>query len=134
MNNKEMYSEHLKKYVHHYHTNFMEWSYKNKDLNDEFNKSQYERDLERAHAIVRPGRKFDKISFQNSVMAFVAKINGVHKGIPYRIGDVFMSATRLQPAKHVRGSIFANQETYDEWNRWTGPLYMDGLKKLQETK
>lgn len=129
MNNQEMYSEHLVKYVEHYHTNFMEWKYKNKDLTDKFNKSQYEGDLIESRAVVRPGRKFDKISFTGRVMAFVAKVDGIHKGIPYRIGDVFKSATHSQPAKHVRGSIFANQETYDLWNRWTGPMYMNGLKK-----
>jgi hypothetical protein len=131
MNNQEMYSEHLVRYTEHFHTNFMEWKYKNKDLTNEFNKSQHDEDLIKSRAVVHPGRKFDKISFTGSVMAFVAKVDGVHKGIPYRIGDVFKSATRLQPAKHVRGSIFANQESYDLWNRWTGPMYMDGLKRLR---
>ena len=117
MNNVEMYKQHLDRYVNHYITCYVKWS----------------RDTEYATTkaienppIVRPGRKFDKIAFQNSVMAFVAKANGVHKGIQYKLGDVFKSATRSQPAKHVRGSIF--MDSYNDWNTWTGPGYMHQLK------
>ena len=117
MNNLDMYNKHLKRYTEHYTTSYLNWH----------NKTEYaNQKAEENPPIVRRGRKFDKIVYQNSVMAFVAKANGVHKGIQYKMGDVFRSATRNQPAKHVRGSIFA--ESYDEWNSWTGPGYMFQLK------
>ena len=37
---------------------------------------------------VKPGRKFDKVIHGTSVWGFVAKTDGVHKGIPYKEGDV----------------------------------------------
>jgi hypothetical protein len=110
MNNIQMYRQHLDRYLDHYLTNYMKWT-----------KSEYLL-KEVKPAVVHSGRKFDRIVFQNSTMAFVAKSNGNHKGIDYKLGDVFKSATRKQPAKHVRGSIF--DESYDKWNAWTGPAYM----------
>ena len=117
MNNQNMYQEHLLRYTNHYTECYLKWHSRTEYANEK---------VEDNPPVVRPGRKFDKIVFQNSVMAFVAKSNGIHKGIQYKMGDVFKSATRSQPAKHVRGSIFA--ESYDEWNSWTGPGYMFQLK------
>jgi hypothetical protein len=70
---------------------------------------------------ISPGRKFDKVIHDNSVWGFVAKTDGMLKGIPYFVGDVFKAATWRAPAKHVRGSIF-----YDGsgWYSWTGPNYL----------
>ena len=70
---------------------------------------------------VKSGRKFDKVMHGTSVWGFVAKKNGVHKGITYFVGDVFKAASWRGPAKHVRGSIF-----YDgsDWYTWTGPNYL----------
>ena len=38
---------------------------------------------------VKSGRKFDKITSNGSVWGFVTKDDGVHKGIPHKMGDVF---------------------------------------------
>ena len=70
---------------------------------------------------VRNGRKFDKVVSNGSVWGFVAKTNGVLKGIPYFVGDVFKAAGWRAPAKHVRGSIFSNETN---WFSWTGPNYI----------
>ena len=70
---------------------------------------------------VKPGRKFDKVIHGTSVWGFVAKTDGVLKGIPYFVGDVFKAAGWAAPAKHVRGSIFA---TETNWYAWTGPNYL----------
>ena len=70
---------------------------------------------------VKLGRKFDKVLHGNSVWGFVAKKDGVLKGIPYFVGDVFKAAGWAAPAKHVRGSIFATEQN---WYAWTGPNYL----------
>ena len=71
------------------------------------------------------GRKFDKVvktlGTQRCVWGFVAKTDGVLKGIPYFKGDVFKAAGWKAPAKHVRGSIFS---TENNWYSWTGPNYL----------
>ena len=70
---------------------------------------------------VKPGRKFDKVIHDNSVWGFVAKTDGVLKGIPYNVGDVFKAASWNAPAKHVRGTIFTDNTN---WYQWTGPNYL----------
>ena len=70
---------------------------------------------------IRSGRKFDKIVSNGSVWGFVAKTDGVLKGIPYFVGDVFKAAGWRAPAKHVRGSIYDKKQT---WFHWTGPRYL----------
>ena len=70
---------------------------------------------------VKPGRKFDKVIHGTSVWGFVAKTDGMLKGIPYFVGDVFKAASWAAPAKHVRGSIFS---TETNWYQWTGPNYL----------
>jgi len=71
---------------------------------------------------IRPGRKWSKITttsgIQERVWGFVANSNGVHKGLPFNEGDVFMAASWRAPAKHVRGSIY---DTNTDWFSWTGP-------------
>ena len=47
---------------------------------------------------IRSGRKFDKVVSNGSVWGFVAKTNGVLKGIPYFVGDVFKPAGWSAPA------------------------------------
>ena len=71
--------------------------------------------------ILVEGRKFVKVIEDNSVWGFIAKKDGVLKGIPYFVGDVFKPASWSAPAKHVRGSIFDNST---EWFDWTGPNYL----------
>ena len=70
---------------------------------------------------VKSGRKFDKVIHDNSVWGFVAKTDGVLKGVPYFVGDVFKAASWAAPAKHIRGSIF---DTNTDWFHWTGPNYL----------
>ena len=70
---------------------------------------------------IKPGRKFDKVIHDNSVWGFVAKTDGMLKGIPYFVGDVFKAAGWRAPAKHVRCSIFS---TETNWYQWTGPNYL----------
>ena len=70
---------------------------------------------------ISPGRKFDKVIHDNSVWGFVAKTDGMLKGIPYFVGDVFKAAGWRAPAKHVRGSIF---DSSSDWYAWTGPNYL----------
>jgi len=69
---------------------------------------------------MKSGRKFDKVIHGTSVWGFVAKTDGMLKGIPYFVGDVFKAASWAAPAKHVRGSIFATEQN---WFAWTGPNY-----------
>ena len=69
---------------------------------------------------VKSGRKFDKITTNGSVWGFVAKDDGVHKGIPHKMGDVFKAAGWSAPAKWARGSIFSDKKFYS----WTGPNYL----------
>jgi len=71
---------------------------------------------------LKPGRKFIKVVHNNSVWGFVAKVDGVHKGVPMLKGDILKAATWSQPAKHSRGSIF-DKEMHKSFS-WTGPNYL----------
>ena len=55
---------------------------------------------------LKVGRKFIKVVNDNSVWGFVAKVDGVHKGVPMLKGDILKAAGWRAPAKHSRGSIF----------------------------
>ena len=70
--------------------------------------------------IIKPGRKFVKIIRGGSVWGFVAKEDGVHKGLPMKAGDVLKPAGWSAPAKHTRGNIFDDNQDYFQW---TGPNY-----------
>ena len=70
--------------------------------------------------VIKPGRKFIKIIRENSVWGFVAKVDGTHKGVPMKIGDVLKAAGWSAPAKHTRGNIFDDNQDYFSW---TGPNY-----------
>ena len=68
------------------------------------------------------GSKFIKIVRDNSVWGFVSKVDGTHKGLPLKKGDVLKAAGWRAPAKHTRGNIFDdNQGSYFSW---TGPNYL----------
>ena len=71
---------------------------------------------------LKPGRKFIKVVHNNSVWGFVAKVDGVHKGVPMLKGDILKAAGWSQPAKHSRGSIF-DSEMHKSFS-WTGPNYL----------
>ena len=70
---------------------------------------------------IKPGGKFDKVIENNRVWGFVAKTDGVLKGVTYNVGDVFKAAGWSAPAKWQRGSIF---DTNNNWYSWTGPNYL----------
>jgi len=71
---------------------------------------------------LKPGRKFIKVVHNNSVWGFIAKVDGVHKGLPMLKGDILKAATWRAPAKHSRGSIF-DSEMHKSFS-WTGPNYL----------
>ena len=120
--NKIKYDSSVNKLLENIKVNYAGWGSDINDLDepsksirvkmiDEFNNS-----IE-----VRSGRKFDKVVSNGSVWGFVAKTDGVLKGIPYFVGDVFKAAGWRAPAKHVRGSIFSSETN---WFSWTGPRYL----------
>ena len=71
---------------------------------------------------LKVGRKFIKVVNGTSVWGFVAKVDGVHKGLPMLKGDILKAATWRAPAKHSRGSIF-DSEMHKSFS-WTGPNYL----------
>ena len=71
---------------------------------------------------LKPGRKFIKVIEGNRVWGFVAKVDGVHKGVPMLKGDILKAATWRAPAKHSRGSIF--DKDFHKSFSWTGPNYL----------
>ena len=81
---------------------------------------EYKKGIETVDITIKTGRKFIKIIRDNSVWGFVAKADGVHKGIPMKMGDVLKAAGWSAPAKHTRGNIFDDNQDYF---RWTGPNY-----------
>ena len=81
---------------------------------------EYSSGTERVDITIKPGRKFIKIIRDTSVWGFVAKSDGMHKGVPMKTGDVLKAAGWASPAKHTRGNIFDNKQDYFSW---TGPDY-----------
>ena len=71
---------------------------------------------------LKPGRKFIKVVEDNRVWGFVAKIDGTHKGLQMKQGDILKAAGWSAPAKHSRGSIF-DKEMHKSFS-WTGPNYL----------
>ena len=71
---------------------------------------------------LKPGRKFIKVVEGTRVWGFIAKVDGVHKGLPMLKGDILKAATWRAPAKHSRGSIF-DKEMHKSFS-WTGPNYL----------
>ena len=68
------------------------------------------------------GRKFIKVVEGNRVWGFVAKVDGTHKGLPMKQGDIMKAAGWNGVAKHSRGSIF-DKEMHKSFS-WTGPNYL----------
>ena len=91
-----------------------------KDYEGWSNRIEYSSGAERVNITMKPGRKFIKIIRDNSVWGFVAKADGMNKGVPMKAGDVLKAAGWASPAKHTRGNIFDNKQDYF---RWTGPDY-----------
>ena len=120
--NREMYTKAVDNLLVGIGNDYDRWSNPNRDGVDEQMKLIKEASAVRFKKTlyVKPGRKFDKVIHDNSVWGFVAKTDGLLKGIPYFVGDVFKAASWASPAKHVRGSIFATEQN---WFAWTGPNY-----------
>ena len=76
---------------------------------------------------VKPGRKFDKVMNGTSVWGFIAKTDGVLKGVPYFVGDVFKAASwrapQLKTKKPVRGSIYETSTYEGKAGPYGGWLY-----------
>ena len=71
---------------------------------------------------VKTGSKFTKIIEDNRVWGFVSRVDGVHKGVPIKVGDIMKAAGWSGVAKHSRGSIF-DKEFHKSFS-WTGPNYL----------
>jgi len=71
---------------------------------------------------LKPGRKFIKVVEGNRVWGFIAKVDGLHKGLPMLKGDILKAAGWASPAKHSRGSIF-DSDMHKSFS-WTGPNYL----------
>ena len=96
--------------VENIHKDYQKWS----------GNVEYSSGTERVDITIKSGRKFIKIIRDTSVWGFVAKDDGMHKGVPMKIGDVLKAAGWSAPAKHTRGNIFDNNQDYFSW---TGPDY-----------
>ena len=83
----------------------------------------WEEGIERFNNGIRTedGRKYTKVITGTSVWGFIAKADGVVKGLPNKKGDVFKAAGWRGPARYTRGNIFGENQNYF---RWTGPHYM----------
>ena len=72
------------------------------------------------------GRKFIKVVEgslgQRRVWGFVSLVDGTHKGMPLKKGDIMKAAGWSGVAKHSRGSIF-DVEMHKSFS-WTGPNYL----------
>jgi len=71
---------------------------------------------------LKPGRKFIKVVEGNRVWGFVSLVDGTHKGLPLKKGDIMKAAGWSGVAKHSRGSIF-DSEMHKSFS-WTGPNYL----------
>ena len=120
--NKIKYDSSVNKLLENIKVNYAGWGSNPNDLEDSQKKTRLRMIDEFNNSVhVRSGRKFDKVVTGSSVWGFIAKTDGVLKGIPYFVGDVFKAAGWKAPAKHVRGTIFSSETN---WFSWTGPRYL----------
>ena len=84
----------------------------------------WEEGIERFNNGIRTedGRKYTKVIQGTCVWGFIAKADGVVKGLPCKKGDVFKPAGWRGPARYTRGNIF--DKSGQNYFRWTGPNYM----------
>ena len=113
INNKEIkmkYNEAINNLLENIKTDYAKWT-------------TWEEGIERFNEGIRTedGRKYTKVIHGNSVWGFIAKTDGVVKGLPCKKGDVFKAASWRGPARYTRGNIFAENQNYFQW---TGPNYM----------
>ena len=113
INNKEIkmkYNEAINNLLENIKTDYAKWT-------------TWEEGIERFNNGIRTedGRKYTKVIQGTSVWGFIAKADGVVKGVPCKKGDVFKAAGWRGPARYTRGNIFADNQNYFQW---TGPNYM----------
>ena len=87
---------------------------------------------------IKTGRKFVKIIEGNRVWGFISRVDGVHKGLPMKTGDVFKAASWNAAAKHARGNIFDDNEVISLL-KLNIPVYNpdslpEDLKKIEPVK
>jgi len=120
--NKIKYNSSVNKLLENIKVNYAGWGSNIDELDESSKKIKLKMIDEFNNGVhVKPGRKFDKVMHGSSVWGFIAKTDGVLKGIPYFVGDVFKAASWRAPAKHVRGTIFSSETN---WFSWTGPRYL----------
>ena len=120
--NKIKYDSSVNKLLENIKVNYAGWGSNIDELDESSKKIKLKMIDEFNNGVhVKPGRKFDKVMHGSSVWGFIAKTDGVLKGIPYFVGDVFKAASWRAPAKHVRGTIFSSETN---WFSWTGPRYL----------
>ena len=120
--NKQKYNSSVNKLLENIKLNYAGWGSNPNDLEDSHKEIKLRMIGEFNNSVhVKSGRKFDKVITGSSVWGFIAKTDGVLKGIPYFVGDVFKAAGWKAPAKHVRGTIFSSETN---WFSWTGPRYL----------
>ena len=120
--NKQKYNSSVNNLLENIKVKYAGWGSNPNDLGDSQKKRRLQMIDEFNNGVhVTSGRKFDKVVIGTSVWGFIAKTDGVLKGIPYFVGDVFKAAGWRAPAKHVRGTIFSSETN---WFSWTGPRYL----------
>ena len=113
INNKEIkmkYNEAINNLLENIKTDYAKWT-------------TWKEGIERFNNGIRTedGRKYTKVIQGTSVWGFIAKADGVVKGVPCKKGDVFKAAGWRGPARYTRGNIFAENQNYFQW---TGPNYL----------
>ena len=108
--NKMNYNEAINNLLENIKTDYAKWT-------------TWEEGIERFNNNIRieDGRKYTKVIQGSSVWGFIAKADGVVKGVPCKKGDVFKAAGWRGPARYTRGNIFAENQNYFQW---TGPNYL----------
>ena len=83
--------------------------------------------MKKMNLSLNEGRKFIKVVEgsavgQRRVWGFVSLVDGTHKGLPLKKGDIMKAAGWSGVAKHSRGNIF-DTEMHKSFS-WTGPNYL----------
>jgi hypothetical protein len=66
------------------------------------------------------GNKYIRLWKGTSCWGFISRVNGDHKGVPIKKGDLLKPATWKAPAKHARGNIMDGTAMWGVY----GPEYM----------
>ena len=78
--------------------------------------------MKKMNLSLKKGRKFVKVIEDNRVWGFVSLVDGTHKGMPLKKGDIMKAAGWSGVAKHSRGNIFDTE--FHKSFSWTGPNYL----------